>query len=165
MVNNQAYLFIIFTIDGILIGFLFDFFRILRKSFKTKDFVTYIQDVLFWIITGILILYTMYKYCDGELRLFMIIGMIIGFLMYILTISRYIMRISVAVLDLFKKIFKFIFNILFYPFKIIYKLTKKYILRPVSKIFNRICNFICKYAKKIEKNRGIFVKKEKYNIV
>ena len=34
--NNQAYTFIIFIINGIIIGFLFDCFRIIRKSFKTE---------------------------------------------------------------------------------------------------------------------------------
>ena len=49
MVTNQAYLFFIFTMNGILIGLLFDFFRISRKVFKTNDVMTYIEDVLFWI--------------------------------------------------------------------------------------------------------------------
>lgn len=47
---NQAYLFLIFILNGLLIGILFDFFRILRKSFKTPDFITYIQDICFWIL-------------------------------------------------------------------------------------------------------------------
>lgn len=51
MVYNQGILFIIFTLDGILIGILFDIFRILRKSFKTDDFITYIEDILFWLIS------------------------------------------------------------------------------------------------------------------
>ena len=42
--------------NGVIIGILFDFFRILRKSFKTPDFVTYIEDVIFWILTGLLTL-------------------------------------------------------------------------------------------------------------
>ena len=42
MVTNQAYLFLIFMVNGIIIGILFDFFRILRKSFKTADLITYI---------------------------------------------------------------------------------------------------------------------------
>ena len=76
MAGNQTYLFIVFTIVGIIIGVLFDIFRILRKSFKTKDIVTYMEDILFWILTGIIILFSMYKFSNGELRFFMIIGII-----------------------------------------------------------------------------------------
>ena len=56
MVANQANLFLIFTINGILIGLLFDIFRILRKSFKTPDIITYIEDFFFWLITGLILL-------------------------------------------------------------------------------------------------------------
>ncbi len=64
--NNQAYSFIIFIINGILIGILFDIFRILRKSFKTSDFITCIEDVIFWILTGIISLY--FIFCFNNRR-------------------------------------------------------------------------------------------------
>ena len=62
MVTNQAYLFLIFTINGIIIGLLFDFFRISRKVFNTKDVVTYIEDVLFWILSGAIVLYSIFVF-------------------------------------------------------------------------------------------------------
>ena len=70
MVTNQAYLFCIFIINGIIIGILFDFFRILRKTFKTSDLITYIEDSLFWILTGIIILYSIFVFNSGEIRFF-----------------------------------------------------------------------------------------------
>ena len=60
MITNQALVFSIFIINGLIIGFIFDIFRILRLSFKTKDIVTYIEDILFWIITGVVILYSIF---------------------------------------------------------------------------------------------------------
>ena len=65
MIENQAYLFIIFVINGILIGLLFDFFRILRRSFKTNDFMTYVEDIIFWILTGLIILYSIFTFNNG----------------------------------------------------------------------------------------------------
>ena len=62
MITNQAYLFLIFTVNGIIIGLLFDFFRILRKAMKTKDIVTYIEDFIFWILTGAIILYSIFTF-------------------------------------------------------------------------------------------------------
>ena len=63
---NQAQLFYIFSLTGILLGLLFDIFRILRKSFKTSDWVTYIEDSLFLILAGLLLFYTIYKFNNGE---------------------------------------------------------------------------------------------------
>ena len=57
MIYTQIYLFTIFLLNGLIIGLLFDFFRILRKAIKTPDVITYIEDALFWILTGFLILY------------------------------------------------------------------------------------------------------------
>ena len=37
MASNQAYLFMIFSLVGIIIGLLFDIFRISRKTIKTND--------------------------------------------------------------------------------------------------------------------------------
>ena len=131
MVYDQLYLFIIFTLDGILIGILFDFFRILRKSFNTNDVVTYIEDICFWILTGILIIYSMYMFSDGKLRIFMVLGIAIGITFYILTFSRYVIKFSVNLLHI---IFKPIF----------------YILNKIKKIKNMLKNInTFKFRKKL----------------
>ena len=41
MAQDQAYLFLVFSLTGVAIGILFDFFRILRRSIKTLDIITY----------------------------------------------------------------------------------------------------------------------------
>ena len=147
MATNQAYLFMIFTINGILIGFLFDIFRILRKSFKTNDLVTYIEDIIFWILTGIIILFSMCKFCDGELRGFTIIGIAMGVILYMLTISTYIIKVFVFIIKTFKTIILKTVNILIYPFKLIFKPIsiiciniRKWILESTNKIYKIIKN-------------------------
>ena len=40
MANSQAILFLLFALDGAIIGILFDFFRILRRSFSTGSILT-----------------------------------------------------------------------------------------------------------------------------
>ena len=97
MVTNQAYLFFIFTMNGILIGLLFDFFRIIRKVFHTNDLITYIQDILFWILTGITVLYSIFIFNNGELRLFMFLAILLGAFVYMLFISSYVIAINVKI--------------------------------------------------------------------
>ena len=82
--QTQAYAFLIFVLNGILIGILFDIFRIFRKSFKTLDIVTYIEDCMFWIISGLLLLYSIFKFNNGEIRLYILIGVILGVSLYML---------------------------------------------------------------------------------
>ena len=93
MILNQANLFLIFTINGILIGLLFDIFRILRKSFKTSDIITYTEDLIFWILTGLLLLYSIFTFSNGEVRFYMFLAVFCGCLIYMLLFSKYFINI------------------------------------------------------------------------
>ena len=97
MVENQINVFLIFVVNGLIIGILFDFFRILRKSFITKDIVTYFQDIIFWILTGVLILYSIFVFNNGEIRLFILTALLLGIITYILCISKHIINITVKI--------------------------------------------------------------------
>lgn len=144
MVENQAYLFLVFSLTGILIGFLFDFFRILRKSFRTTDLITCIEDMIFWILSGILILYNIWYFNNGEIRLFIILGIIMGIIIYFLTLSNIILKIFYVIINFIKKVVIQLFKIIVIPFK------------PIALIYKKICDIITNIVKKIIKNRKIF---------
>ena len=162
MTINQIYVFLIFIIDGILIGLLFDFFRILRKSFHTSNVMTYVEDVMFWILTGIIIMYTLYVICGGEIRIYMFIGIFIGVCMYILTISKYIIKVSVKIIMSLKKVTIFIFGPFISLEKFIYNSMKKivFIVKKKRKkildnnILQKNIKRIKEKYKKIEKKEG-----------
>ena len=121
LIFNQINILFIFAITGMCMGILFDFFRIQRRVFKTYDFVTYVQDILFWIISGIILIFVTMKYTDGELRSYMIIGIILGIMLYLKLISKYFIKINTTILSFFIKLIKIPFK----PFKKIYEIIKK----------------------------------------
>ena len=149
MIENQAYLFGIFVINGIVIGLLFDFFRILRKSFKTNDFITYIEDILFWILAGIILLYSIFIFNNGEIRLFMFLAVLLGIIIYILSISSYIIKINVKIINCIKFIIIKIWNIISIPFTYIIKILRKLFFRSISFIIINIKKFSIDYSKKL----------------
>ena len=106
MITNQAFLFLIFALNGLTIGLLFDFFRILRKSFKTPNFVTYVEDILFWILTGCIVLYSIFVFNNGEIRFYIFLGIIIGVTLYMLIFSNYIIKINLFIIGIFKNLTK-----------------------------------------------------------
>lgn len=144
MILNQAYIFLIFVINGFLIGILFDIFRILRKSFKTKDIITYIEDILFWILTGLLLLYSIFTFSNGELRLYMFLGVFIGCILYMILISQYFIKINVKIILFTKGIVYKIFYILTFPIRLLLKILKKFLFKPI--------HFLTINTKKIQKN-------------
>ncbi len=143
MVQNQAYLFLVFSLTGVEIGILFDFFRILRRTIKTGNIVTYIQDILFWIFTGILVLYNIWYFNNGEIRVYMFLGIIIGTLIYMSTLSNIFVK-------LFTKILSMIIKVLEIPFKTIITIFRK--------IITAILSFFTKNVKKLKIKKGNFVK-------
>jgi len=130
MIINQAYLFLIFVLVGGIIGLLFDFFRILRKSFKTNDILTYIQDIIFWILTGIIILFSIFIFNNGAIRFFMFVGLLLGVIFYLLIFSKYIIKICIKIIELIKTIILKIYNIFLKLLRFLYKLFNKIFFRP-----------------------------------
>ena len=143
---NQAYLFIIFILNGILIGLIFDIFRIMRKSFKTPNFLTHLEDTVFWILTAFIILYSLFIFNNGQFRMYVFIGVLLGISVYMLFFSKTIINISVKILKFIKRIFLKTYQIILYPVKIIYKFINSILIKPIQHIY-------IKFDKTVKKNK------------
>ena len=91
-----------------------------------------LQDILFWILTGFIILYSTFTFNNGEIRIFMFIAILIGVVAYMTLISSYVIKINVTIINFFKNIIQKIFNVLIMPFKWIYRVIKKIFNKPLS---------------------------------
>lgn len=130
-VFSQEEVFLLFFIIGVIIGLVFDFFKVLRKVFKTKDLITFIEDLLFLFISGSLIVFGIIKLNGGEVRFYLFLGIFFGILIYSLTISKLYVIILYEFVRICKKIaiffckmffkllqiFKNIFNCIFRKLK------------------------------------------------
>ncbi len=132
--------FIIFLLDGIIIGLIFDFFRILRRSIKTPDLITYLEDIILSLIIGIILILSIVIFNNGELRLYIFLGLIVGLLLYLVTVSKYIIRLNTSILSIFITLIKKVFKILSFPFILIIKM--------INIIINKIKCICKKYIKK-----------------
>ena len=153
---NELYIFLLYILTGISIGILFDIFRILRKSFKTIDFITYIQDFLFWILSGIILLYSIFSFNNGELRGYIFIGVIIGVILYMLIFSKYFVKISVTIINILKKI-------IYTPTKFIINVAKKHIIKPLCKILRKTKKAVMTFTTKRRFKKDKFNLKKKRN--
>lgn len=99
MIQNQTYVFLWSVVIGAFLALIFDFFRILRRKGKTKNYIVYIQDIIYWIIVTVIIIMSAFITNDGELRGYMFIGYILGAIIYIASISKIILKISNVALD------------------------------------------------------------------
>lgn len=131
MIINQLILFSIYLLSGVALCTLFDFFRSLRKNFKTSDHITIIEDILFWIIAGIILMLIIDKFSYGELRAYPFFGLVIGVSLYYKFMSRFIIKFYSIIIYSLKNIFvalkNIIVKVLLNPIKsIIIRLKKKH---------------------------------------
>lgn len=131
---RQTYIFFLACLSGILAGFIFDIFRVKRKLVRTPDFIVKIEDILYWIIIAIVLFCLMYYSNEGELRSYILLGLVLGVIVYICLFSKYIVMIMFGIFRMIAKLIVFpiniIIKILHVPLKFTFKILHKY-----SKIF------------------------------
>ena len=126
MIYEQGKIFCVFFILGILCGFIFDFFRALRKTIKTNNIITYIEDIGFFLIIGLMLLRSILIFSNGEIRFYIFFAIIFGIIIYILTIGNLCAIMFNVILSSLKNLLLFLIKIIKIPIKIIKSVLKKF---------------------------------------
>lgn len=121
-INQQASIFIITVFVGFFIGFIYDLFRIFRKTLKHPNILIQVEDLLYWIFVSLTMFYILLHKNYGEVRAFSIIGAFLGMIIYFLTLSQIFVPITVKVINFVKKCIAFIIKVILIPIKFIIKL-------------------------------------------
>jgi len=119
---DQARFFLWTMILGAISGAVYDIFRIVRRIIRHPDFLTQIEDLLYWLLISILIFYFILHRNSGEVRIYAIIGVFAGMCLYFATLSRLFIKASVFIIEIIKKILIATVHILLMPFRLIIRL-------------------------------------------
>lgn len=119
-------------LSGVALGVFYDLIRAFKMFFgvsytrPTTDrsvavravayAVTFLTDILFWIIVGITSVLLMYSVGGGVFRGLTYVGLIGGILLYYFSIGRLMLRVSEAVVNFIKKVLRRVAKILAVPF-------------------------------------------------
>lgn len=117
---------------GVILAFIFDFFRAYRRYKKVNSKVVFMQDIIYFLIAWIILIISILKLLDGNIRLYLILGILLGILLYISALSSYTIKLFI------------------YIFKVIHKFID-YILLPIElikQVFEKISTFLVKIIKK-----------------
>lgn len=94
---KEVWLFSLSILYGVIILLFYDCFRILRRLIPHNGVAIAIQDLFFWIVTGFSIFALLYRYNNGSIRGYCILGMGLGMLFYSIAISPFFVKISVKI--------------------------------------------------------------------
>jgi len=168
-IYDQTFIFIFAVTIGFFIGALYDIFRILRKVFKHPDFLTQIEDFVFWIVVTGVMFYLMLNRNYGEIRGFTILGTMLGALLYFATISTIVLNMSVKIINFLLKILSTVTKIILFPLKVVMNILKiplnmlKSVFtatkKPIKKVLQKSSSYAKIKAIKAKKDINIIMKK------
>jgi len=115
--SGQGLLFLTTVAAGFAIGFVYDIFRIVRKTVPHSHLMVQVEDVLYWVAVSLLMFYFMLHRNYGEIRFFSIAGAALGMILYFYSVSVIVMKVSVAVIGFMQKVILAVVGILLAPFK------------------------------------------------
>jgi len=122
--SGQAWLFLGTVAAGFVIGFVYDIFRIARKTARHKPWLVQLEDVLYWTIASVLMFYFMLRQNHGEVRFFAIAGAAIGMVLYFHSLSPLIIKVSVTIINFIQKVILTIVRIILIPIRVLLSLLK-----------------------------------------
>ncbi|WP_294378772.1 spore cortex biosynthesis protein YabQ [uncultured Clostridium sp.] len=124
-INMQLDIVIYSCIAGFILGILFDIYRIFR-GFSTIKFITVIEDILFWLLSSLIIFSFLLYMNYAFLTLYVYIFMIITLGIYFRVFSRYFYDFEKKVVQKIYKALRIILKNIMYYFKIVvYKVIDK----------------------------------------
>ncbi len=110
---------------GVFITLVYDIFRIFRRVCPHKQFVSSLEDILFWIFCALSVFYLMHTQSNGTLRWFAVLGALVGMILYKRTLSNLFVKwIALGLTKVLGVCRKFL-HICFTPFRFCKKKMQK----------------------------------------
>lgn len=90
-IKYETAVFLIYIFIGFIISFVFDIFRAIRKARGESKKTVYIDDILFFLISGLVIIIANIFYTREMIRPHLIISIFLGIVMYVTAFGNSIM--------------------------------------------------------------------------
>lgn len=119
---------------GLVITFVYDWIRVLRRLKKHGVVLMSVEDFLFWLACGIGVFYMLYRENDGTLRWFAVLGAMIGMFFYKMIVRDAFINVMSTIIH---KIMWFIFRVIqivLKPLKCLYLAEKTFVLHTGRKL-------------------------------
>jgi Spore cortex protein YabQ (Spore_YabQ). len=164
-VSSELWIFLWTICGGIVLGFIFDIFRIKRRILKTGIVLITIEDLLYWIFAAFIFFFTVYLFNDGQIRGYTIAGCLLGSVFYFAALSPIVLKVSVTVIDGVIRGVKFLIKIILLPVKFIIRLLRpplKAIKKSAGNVGGKCGTFIKTETKALyTRGKTVFKKRKK----
>jgi spore cortex biosynthesis protein YabQ len=87
------------VLAGVIMGALFDLYRVARWALRPGRALTAICDVIFWLFAATMVFKFLLAYSWGEVRFYMLVGFALGFGVYRVVLGRHVVGGAVSVYE------------------------------------------------------------------
>ena len=137
-ISNEVFILLYSFMAGIIISFIYDLFRILRKNVHVGILFSNIHDIIFWFLATAVMFFVVFYANNGRLRWYQFLGAFSGSAVYFLTLSKPLIYVLCHTINIFFKIFDFFLKILLTPLKFMYNIIcvfLSFIISPFVRLF------------------------------
>jgi spore cortex biosynthesis protein YabQ len=124
-ISTQFNLIFFSLVAGVITGVLFDLYRVFRGLENPNVVVTFIEDTLFWIFTGIVVFIFLLSTNYAYMREYVYIAIAVGVILYMWLISKHFIKVQYKVIRFVTKFIRVSFNFLFYPLQLLFYNIKR----------------------------------------
>jgi spore cortex biosynthesis protein YabQ len=115
---------IVSVMGGMVLGFIWDIYRLIRHYIKFGSAVTALGDIAYWIVSAKLSLDLIFYISYGNVRMFILVGFISGALLYFYGISRYVLKAIIYVIDFIFSVVRKFLSFIVSPLKFLWSKLK-----------------------------------------
>lgn len=126
---NQELVFLYSLFVGVILGILYDIFRIKREFFGSNRALLFVDDVIYMLFCSIILILGILKVNSGKLRWYELLCPAAGFIVYRFTISKIVIKFFFFLSRTIKKCFLFCIHLLWK------------IIKPFFSVFGKIFTF------------------------
>lgn len=117
--THQFGLVIFNILAGIITGVLFDIYRVIRGFDYKNKIMTFIQDILFWIFTAIVVFIFLLLNNYAYIGIYVYFWIAVGLLIYLKLLSKRFLSLELKTIYFIGKVFRICKNFIVYPFELL----------------------------------------------
>lgn len=124
--SEQLSTFILTVVIGLLAGFSYDFYRVVRRLTRPRKVGTFLGDLLFWLLLMVFVFGLLLIINHGEVRFYILLGMALGAAIHFSFFSQPAYRLIYRLIRFIRQIIElilsalcFVWRLSTFPFRIL----------------------------------------------
>ena len=151
-IRSETIIFLASINTGLIAGMIYDCYRVFRYYSKPNKILSFIEDLIFWLIISLVFFFTLIRTTEGILRGYLFVGFILGIGIYFKLVSKYIFSLIKGIIQLILDLINEILKIIIFPIRKLKNFTKKRTSKVVL-LFKQWFSDMRKYIKIIIKKK------------